>query len=286
MKLSEPAGRPRLKNILFATDLSSTAEMALAYALKIIERFGATVYAVHVLQPDIYPLPSPGAWSEMAQEAEAFRRDSRAHLERELQGCTHEIIFRPGKTWPTISAVIAEKQIDLVVLGTHNRPGTGEGFLGSTAGEIFSRTPCPVLAVGPAAVASPSQKGGLDRILYATDFGAESLAGAPYAISLAKNNHAQLILLHAINNGADAAAMSDTLRCLVPLGAELESEPDYVVEHGAPPEKILEVAIGRGADLIVLGVNGRKRQIQRRLIPSGAMQIVAKAKCPVLVVSG
>lgn len=59
MKLSEPAGRPRLKNILFATDLSSTAEMALAYALKIIERFGATVYAVHVLQPDIYPLPSP-----------------------------------------------------------------------------------------------------------------------------------------------------------------------------------------------------------------------------------
>jgi nucleotide-binding universal stress UspA family protein len=285
MNMWEPTGRLKLKNILFTTDLSLTAEKALPHTLKIAEPYRCTVYALHVIQPDVYPLVPPGAWPEMAREAETFRQDGRANLEQQLQRCPHEIIFRPGKIWPTISELIEEKQIDLVVLSTNNRPSVEEAFVGSSAAEIISKAPCPVLVVGPAAAASPSQNRGLGRILYATDFGTESLAAAPYAVSLAQEHHAQLILLHSIENAGDVAAMSDTLRRLVPLGAALGSEPDCVVEHGAPSDKILEVATGHRADLIVLGVNGSKRHVQQHLTRSGALQIVAQAKCPVLIVS-
>ncbi len=285
MKVLDPAGRLKLKNILFATDLSSTAEKALPRLLKIAEQYGATIYALHVIQPDVYPLLPPDAWPEMAREAESFRQDRRDELEQQLQRCPHEVIFRPGKIWQTISGLIEEKHIDLVVLGTHNRPGVEEAFVGSSAAEIISKAQCPVLVMGPAAAARPSQNGALGRILYATDFGTESLAAAPYAIALAQEHRAQLILLHSIQNGGDVAAMSDTLRRLVPLGAELGSEPDYVVEHGAASEKILEVAAGRRADLIVLGVNASGRHVRQHLPHSDVMRIVARATCPVLMVS-
>jgi nucleotide-binding universal stress UspA family protein len=285
MKLSEPAGTPTLKNILFATDLSSTTENVMPRVLKIAERYGATICALHVIQPDVYPLLPPDAWPEMAREAQSFRQNRRAELEQQLQRCPHEVIFRPGKIWPTISELIKEKHIDLVVLGTYKRLGAEEAFVGSSAVEIIGKAPCPVLVVGPAVAATQPQDGGLGRILYATDFGTESLAAAPFAISLAQVHHARLILLHSIQDGGDVAAMSDTLRRLVPLGAELGSEPDYVVEYGAASEKILEVAAGRRADLIVLGVNASGRHVRQHLPHSDVMRIVARAACPVLMVS-
>jgi nucleotide-binding universal stress UspA family protein len=152
------------------------------------------------------------------------------------------------------------------------------------AADIFWNAPCPALIVGPVVSTKPRENATLNRILYATDFGAESLAAAPYAISLAQEHRAQLILLHSIESEGDVAAMLDTLRQLVPFGTELRCEPDGVVERGAPAGKILEVAVGHGADLIVLGIHHNKGLIQKHLTRSGVFRIVAQAKCPVLIV--
>lgn len=280
------AGQLKLKNILYTTDLSFAAERALPYALEIARRYGSTIYAVHVIQPDVYPLVPPSILSPETQEDEVFRQESRKDLEEQLQAFPHEIILQPGKPWQTLSEIIKKKQIDLVVFSTHGRGGIDKVLFGSVAGEIFQKARCPVLAVGPAVTARPRQNAELNRILYATDFGAESLAAAPYAISLAQEHRAQLILVHSIESGGDVPAMLHTLRKLVPFGAELRSEPDCVVEHGAPAGKILEVAEGHGADLIVLGVDGSKGFFHKHLARSGVFRIVAQAKCPVLIVRG
>lgn len=286
MKTSDVANQLKLKTILYATDLSFAAERALSYALEIARRYGSTIYAVHVIQPDVYPLVPPSTWPEMAHEEEVFRQQSRKDLEERLRAVPHEIIFRPGNIWRTLSELIEEKQIDLVVFSTNGRAGFDKVLFGSVAEEIFRKAPCPVLAVGPAATAKPKQNAELNRILYATDFGTESLTAASYAISLAREHGAQLILLHSIENGGDVPAMLHTLRQLVPFGAELSHEPHCVVEHGAPAGKILEVAEGHGADLIVLGVHGQKGLIQKHLMRSGVFRILTQAKCPVLIVRG
>jgi hypothetical protein len=102
-KVSNVATRLRFKNILYASDLSFAAERALPYALEIARRYGATIYVVHVIQPDGYPLVPPSAWSKMAEAEDVFREESKRDLEEQLQSVSHEMIFRPGKTWQTLS---------------------------------------------------------------------------------------------------------------------------------------------------------------------------------------
>jgi nucleotide-binding universal stress UspA family protein len=286
MDTRDVIGQLTLKNILFATDLSSAAERALPYALEIARRYGSTIYAAYVIEPEVYPLVPPTAWPKMAEQEEVFRKESRKDLEERLQAVPHKIIFQQGKVWQTLSEIIEEKEIDLLLFSTHGRTGLDRVLFGSVAEEILRKAPCPVLAVGPAVTAKPKRTAELNRILYATDFGAESLAAAPYAISLAQEHRAQLILLHSIETKGDTPSILFTLRQLVPFGADLRCEPECVVEHGAPAAKILELAEARCADLIVLGVHGNKGPVQKHLTPSGLLRIVSQAKCPVLIVRG
>ena len=168
------------------------------------------------------------------------------------------------------------------------RTGLEKVLLGSVAEEIFRQALCPVLTVGPRSSLRPKKPAELSRILYATDFSPESLAATPYAISLAREHRAQLILLHSMKSSEAASALRHTLRDLVPFGADLRCQPDCVVECGAPANKILEVSEGHEADLIVLGVHGADGHLARimHFVSSDAYRIVTQAKRPVLTVRG
>jgi nucleotide-binding universal stress UspA family protein len=246
------------KNILFATDFSSTTELALPYTVEIARQSGTTIHVVHVIQPDIYPLVPPSEWPKMAQEEAEFRKEKRKQLEEELQGLPHEFLFPAGNVWQNLAHIIEDKNIDLLVLGTHGRTGMAKVLLGSVAEKIFRQAACPVLTVGPAvsSKASHAAAAKLNRILYATDFSPESLAAAPYAVCLAKEHRAELILMHSIQNANPGQVDSayDTLRDVVPAGADLEFKPRCIVERGAPENTILGVATRHDTDLIVLGV--------------------------------
>jgi nucleotide-binding universal stress UspA family protein len=280
------------KNILFATDFSSTTELALPYAVEIARRSGATIHVVHVVQPDIYPLESPSEWPKIASEEEELRKEKRRQLEEELQGLPHEFLFPAGNVWQNVARVIEGENIDLLVAGTHGRTGMEKVLVGSVAEEIFRQAACPVLTVGPAvsSKATHAAAAELNHILYTTDFSPESLVAAPYAIYLAKEHRAELILMHSIQNAERGQVDSaiHTLRDVVPFAAGLESEPRYIVECGAPADTILEVAASHDADMIVLGVHSVKEHLAAitHFRRSTAYKIVTQAKCPVLTVRG
>jgi len=284
MNLPEGLGEMGTRHILYATDLSPTAERALPYALGIAFRHAAVIYVVHVIQPAVYPLVPPVAWAKMATDEETFRQNAKAALEEQLKDVRHEFIFRSGEIWKTLSEVIHEKQIDLIVCSTHGRSGLGKALLGSVAEKIFQNSSRPVLTVGPLVSKDLPGHGALGRILYATDFSHESLAAAPESIALAQEHRANLILLHCLEDSGDLRTMLTTLRDLVPYGVELRGEPNCVVARGPHGDKILEVAEGHGADLIVLGVpsedlqRGPKAHFRR----SALYKIVTQARCPVL----
>jgi nucleotide-binding universal stress UspA family protein len=288
MKPSVSTNQLKLKNILYATDLSFAAEKALPFALEIARRYGSRMYAVHAIQPDVYPLVPPPAWPKMAEQEEVFRQESKKELEGLLQTVPHEIIFRAGKVWEILSEVIREKQIDLIVLSTHGRTGFDKVLFGSVAEEIFRKAKGPVLTVGPGVSSKPRQNAEMNSILYATDFSPDSLAGAPYAIFFAREHRAQLILLHCPPSDGDVPTLRHALRDVVPFGAELRCEPECIVEHGTPANKILEVSEGRSPDLIVLGVHGAEGHLggSTHFARSGAYKVITQAKCPVLTVRG
>jgi nucleotide-binding universal stress UspA family protein len=275
-----------LKNILLATDLSPGATNALFYARCIAQQYGSTLFVVHVMHPDVYPFQLPETWPLMRESERERRQVARRDIEKTLRGVQHEIICRDGPVWEALSSVIESKEIDLVVLGTHGRTGMTKALMGSVAEQIFRQAACPVLTVGPSVCITPETQVCMKKILFATDFSPESLAAAAFAISFARENGAELILLHRSNHSEDADAMWAALRDIVPLGTRLQQPPLCLLTGGPVAESILDVAGRELVDLIVLGVQAANW----RLIPethftnSMAYQVVTQASCPVLTI--
>lgn len=284
-KMQDAMSRVAIHKILFATDLSTAAEKALPYAMEIARRYGATLYVVHAIAPAGYPYAPVAAWPALEEQEERFRVEARQRLEHRLEGIPHKTDFVPGRVVSVLRNAIKEKKIDFLVIGTHGRTGVDKVMLGSVAESIFREAACPVLTVGPRANTDFHSAAELARILYATDFSPASLAAAPYAISLARENRAQLILLNCLEEAGEPRSMLKTLRELVPFGADLRCEPICVVEQGSHGEKIPETCEAHGAELLVLGAAiDRQQARQSHFRRSSLYKIVTQCTCPVLTV--
>jgi nucleotide-binding universal stress UspA family protein len=300
MHTVEAGTRIALKNILFATDFSPCSYAALPYALSVARRFGATLHAAYVkpTEAEIF-FASPESWPRAEEDEKTSLLPYVAELEKQLQGLPHDVLTPRGNVADALAQIIADRDIDLLVLGTHGRSGVGKLFLGSIAEEIFRRTPCPVLSVGPHVSCKPDGEIQFQHIVFATDFSEDSLAALPYAVSLAEEDQAQLALLHVVEQLAAGiadlagvkASLMLRLRELVPPEAEPWCHAECLLEFGrqfAPPaERILEIAAEQAADLIVLGVHplhGKLGLVTH--LASTTAQILTQAACPVLTVRG
>jgi nucleotide-binding universal stress UspA family protein len=294
MKAVQARTRITLKNILFATDFSAASNAAAPIAIQIARRYGAKVYGVHVNRCDDYTATAPNAWAAMAEAAEKEAKEDAGRLNEQLQGIEHEVVIGEGNIREVVSNLIKAKEIDLVVLGTRGRTGLGKALLGSVAEQILRQSPCPVLTVGPNVNLWSDEYAKMREILYATDLAADYPIAAPYAVSLAQENQAHLVMLHVIED-AKAGDLVDSpevvdlkerkLQQLVSQQAGLWCDPTYIVEQGPAAEKILDVAKRRHTDLIVLGARPAKG-LATHLNIGTVHKVVSQATCPVLTVRG
>jgi nucleotide-binding universal stress UspA family protein len=296
VKALETATRISLKNILYTTDFSPTAEAAAPFAWELARRYGAKVVALHVRAPEVNGMVPPESWAAIHEAHALQAKQQAAHLKALFRGVENEVEVTEGGIWDVISRTIEEKKVDMVVTGTHGREGLGKMVMGSHAENILRHSPVPVLVVGPYVRIEPETTTRTKRILFATDFSEPSFAALPYAISLAEENQAELDILRVVppqKNGElvhPSELMDATMRQmkqLVPLEAEAWCKPRFIAETGEPAQKILQVAELNKADLIVLGVKRVDRAIGVTHIPwTIAHRIIAEARCPVLTVRG
>jgi nucleotide-binding universal stress UspA family protein len=296
MKLAGTTPRIAFQNVLVATDFSPVSEPALLWAKAIARRYGCELYVTHVISPAETALAPPAYWGssqEMMEEAATRKIES---LDANLQGVHHKMLLQHGGVWDSIRAAIKEYGIDLLVMGTHGREGFGRLLMGSIAEEVFRRAGCPVLTVGPKVTAQVIGGPEFRQILYATNFGPESVAAAPYAASLAQEFHTELTLLNVMHEEdfdlpADPLVVlksrTERLRKIIPADAELRHEPHYVVEFGEAAEQILRVAEEGNAGLIVLGAKPTEHMgAATHLGAAVAHKVVSSAMCPVLTIRG
>ena len=144
-----------LRTILVPTDFSKSSASALTYAAAFAEKFGAEIHLLHVVQdlalfiPEavlVAPPPAP--------PVEQFTVAARAALERVIGG-----LQRPGLTvhpqvaegtpYEEIVRFARERDVDLIVIGTHGHTGLAHILLGGVTDKVVRRAPCPVLTVRP-----------------------------------------------------------------------------------------------------------------------------------------
>ncbi len=289
--------RVAIKNILFLTDFSEPSEAALPFLVSLARGYEAKVHALHVLLPGPMTYSTPESMAAALDAQDECAQAGKYRLQGQLAGIAHDVsVVRSVNVWEATEEAIRSCAADMVVLGTHGRTGAQKLLLGSIAEDIFRRSPVPVLTIGPSARIGAHNGGRFHCVLFATDFTPHSLCAAPYAISLAQENQARLILFHVIReserqhrveNAVSAVDESmQKLEAIIPEGSEPRHRPEVVLGYGEPAERILQVAREDHVDLIVLGVSSRHLGAAIHLGRAVAHKVVANAPCPVLTVQG
>jgi nucleotide-binding universal stress UspA family protein len=297
-----------LKNILYATDFSPTSESALPYATAICRHFGSTLHVTHVLSDANLLLMTGGvdyvSVGSVYEEAHNEAKEKIQQISARLGKIPCQSHVRHGQVWTNLSVVVAENEIDLIVVGTHGRTGLGKLLLGSVAEDILRHATCPVLTAGPgvrgrAKLPEIPVKGRelapvdleLNNIVYATNFSASSFSVAQLAIALAEEFKSRLTLMSVLENyanlGSEPGPIEDGVRRLqqlVPANNRLAYAPEIVMEFGSASECIVNAAAEREADLVVLAA--RAADGITRVPWTTVHRVVSNATCPVLTVRG
>ncbi len=294
-----------ITRILCPVDLSELSRHALDHARAIAGWYGARITVLHVYGPQEIPAFTTDVPATATLPAPLDPLNLREQIRRFCDGDPADpigldILVEEGAPAKVIVRAAKDTNADLLVLATHGRSGFDHFVLGSVTEKVLRTTPVPVLTVPPPVTsgAQPLYK----RILCAMDFSDASTGALELALSLAKEADARLTLHHVVEDVPMVAAspeavpfslpdyqrhlQEDAQRRLddaLPEEARIWCTPEVLVTVGKPYREILRVADEAGAELIVMGVQGRGA-LNRWLFGSTTNQVIRHATCPVLTV--
>jgi nucleotide-binding universal stress UspA family protein len=138
-----------VKKILVPVDFSEASELTLRYAEQLGHLYHSGLELLHVTEENPYPYfysPSEsGALKERLERAgEALAKLAADNLSKSLSYTTS---VRSGRVASEILDHVKEKDVDLLVIGTHGLSGLERVLVGSTAEQVIREAGCPVFVV-------------------------------------------------------------------------------------------------------------------------------------------
>lgn len=297
-----------IKRILCPIDFSDTSRHALEHAFAFARWYQARVTVLHVFNVPPTVMPAAGVPADLSG-LPPLQPEDVADEVRQFSGLTDradasaaEFVVVEGSPVREILRHAEETPADLLVMGTHGRSGFEALFLGSVTEKVIRSTRVPVLTVPPAVehVESVVYK----TILCPIEFSDPSVRALEYALPLAAETGARLILLHVVEQLVDLPQPGELsafslqeyrryleedaralLRSAVPEEARVWCTPEERVVSGKAYRIILDIAEQEKAEVIVMGVHG-KGALTRRLFGSTTHHVIREARCPVLTLRG
>lgn len=297
-----PSASVAIDDILVAQDLTAFSRRALQSGLSIASRFGGRIHHVHVAGPGEEDREESRSLQsrledELNEVLGASSEGTEAGTGFEEVEVIHEVLPNEDPAGTIVNHAY-DRDIDLVVVGTHGRRGLRRLLLGSVAEEILHRAPCPVLAVRESALTPP-----IERVLTPVDFSEHSMRALRYGREIAGRFGAEIDLLHVLKDlptsptfyGDNTDSLyydydpdiedrvRDRLRQLWDSVGGPETDHAEHASLGSPPSAITDLAEERAAELIVMGTRGQTG-IERLLLGSVAERVLRTAGLPVLIV--
>jgi nucleotide-binding universal stress UspA family protein len=144
------------KDILYCTDYSEDAELALVYAVDLAKRYGSRLHVLHVLHSwhrylptEVYEGVENGGVAEATPELiERVTRDIQKKYHDQLEG--HDpVVYSvlPGNPHVEILRYAREKEVDLIVMGSMGRSEQQDLHYGSTVEQVSKMAHCHVMAI-------------------------------------------------------------------------------------------------------------------------------------------
>jgi nucleotide-binding universal stress UspA family protein len=271
----------RIKRILVPVDFSEPSKTAVNYGLSLAFEFDAELVLANIatFDHDLYE-------KAKTQLIDLIPADLRERLH-------FETIVKSGDVQDEILGIVKDREIDLVVMGSHGRGALGRMMLGSVTEHILRRVPVPVLTVHKPAPLP------LKHILYACDLAADSDAGLQFSMRLARGVDARLTVAHVIDPMGAGFLNEQTVTYMPEYADAIRAQAENYLDRrvtqqsdgsvpistmlgeGTPSLLINDLAAECKADLIVINLH-RKGAFERALLGSTAERVIRTATVPVL----
>ncbi len=139
------------KKILCPIDYSDCSAMALRYAAGLALKDSGRLYLMHTIDKRIYDYGGPIYEVQPSPDEETITRLKEKLAEsvpKEIRGDIEvETIVSVGIPAQEIVNAAHEKEVDIIVMGTHGRTGVAHVVMGSVAENVTRKALCPVLTV-------------------------------------------------------------------------------------------------------------------------------------------
>lgn len=156
---------PKIKDVLYATDLSKNSAYAFRYAVNTAQKHDAKIHLLHVIEP-LSPQEEALVLTYVKkEEIDKRRKDAKNNLlqrieERLRQFAERELNDDPetlkrvvgvhiveGDPAAEILAMADQLGSDVVIMGTHGKGALRHAFLGSVAEKVLRRIRKPVYVI-------------------------------------------------------------------------------------------------------------------------------------------
>ena len=290
----------RIECILCPVDFSVFSARAYDYAQSLARHYQAKLFLQHVVAFDlpIYDYYVPASY--MVEQLHQIRGDARLQLQEFAKrpadyGASPECILNEGVPAKTILDFAEVQKADLIVMGSHGLQGIDRIALGSVAEKVLRKAACSVLVVRspehdfvtPGSGQDPIR---LQKILVCTDFSEYSKAALEHAISIAAEYHAELSVLHVLEDMPASKDLQGTTQPLLarldqalPAEARWRSTIKPKVRIGKPYLEIIQEAAEAKTDAVIMGVRGRNA-LDLAVFGSTTHRVIQLGTCPVLAV--
>jgi len=136
-----------MQHLLVPVDFSEPADTALTYAMALAGKLGARLTLVHVIHLAPLGVAEGGTVLPYLEAIEAQAQEGMEEYRAKVQAAelNVDVVITHGVPFQSIIEVAKERQVDLIVMGTHGRTGVSHVLLGSVAERVVRLAPCPVL---------------------------------------------------------------------------------------------------------------------------------------------
>lgn len=297
----------KINSILWATDGSQEADLALGYAKYLAGLTGAGVIGLHVI-----PLPG-GLFFEALREKDASFNEWQSDIENQAEerfadakkeleesGIPFEGVLVRGKPGEEIIAFAKMRNVGLIAMGKRGHTLLEKVVVGSETGKVLRGSHVPVLTVKRD---RPFDGGALNRILVPVDLSDEAESAFLFALDLAGLTGAEVTVIYALRldmyaqdipAGALDMVIKESYSELAKTASHLSkkyeeskgvklSKPVATdVVHGISPAlSIAQYARENDADLIVINTHGRTG-IERLVLGSVTERLIPESPCSVI----
>jgi nucleotide-binding universal stress UspA family protein len=218
-----------MKTLLIPTDFSANARHAAEYGYNLAKQIKANIVLCNaVIVPAEIPQAGMVVWPEeeydtlMDESADELKK-LKKHLEQDPDGfqpsvtCTSET----GILTDLVDDIIVEKNIDLVITGTHGSSGLSSFLLGNHSRNMIEAATKPLLLIPSTAQIKPVKK-----IAFATDFKQpeDDLKSIYALIPLAKLLNCEILLTHIYDEKQQSPGFGKWIKQFL---TELSNKADY-----------------------------------------------------------